>query len=386
MIRPIHLFDLPEELLRQVVSMGGNPSARATNKAFLSMQRDFDRQMLNGYLAGSHIVQFINTLPFDLMKDDSYGQRLRTIQQIHQRIVAPAKNLGYTTIDGYPVVSRLSSILSAQQLDQLAKTVLDENLVIFFNKASYDLNWNAPILSEIQEIKMIEDKSEQANAIRLWMKDHSLLLSEVQSLHLHKAGLTHLPAEIRYFTGLHSLRLNKNKLSFLCNEIQYLTQLQELSLTENQLFTLPEEIGDLPNLQRLFLSHNRLHSLPQSIGNLHLLRILHISFNRLVLLPEEFGLLANLETFYIRHNRLTSLPSAFWDLLHLRLIDLSHNQLPSLSLDLIAKLVNLQSLNVHNNKFSFSLNISNANIGFLQDLQEKLTEASISGSDSERDS
>lgn len=135
----------------------------------------------------------------------------------------------------------------------------------------------------------------------------------------------------RYITYL-AIELFKNKIDIVTlnnKSIEQIYCLETLYLSNQQLKSIPDEIGILINLTILNLSDNQLKSIPKEIGNLINLTILNLSNNQLTNIPEDIGNLTKLE-----------------------ILDLSENQLTIGDFQFLAKLINLELLNIFGNGFT----------------------------------
>ncbi len=174
---------------------------------------------------------------------------------------------------------------------------------------------------------------------------------EWTELNLREQGLTELPPEIGRLTQLQSLSLRKNQLRFLPPEIGELISLTTLQLNWNQLETLPLEISGLINLVSLDLRHNSLTSLPAGLWRLSSLNALDLGWNKLTDLSPEIGALIALTRLDLSYNQLSDLPLELWQLTKLTLLEVNSNRLTVLP-SAIGQLSALKRLNLSSNKLT----------------------------------
>lgn len=122
---------------------------------------------------------------------------------------------------------------------------------------------------------------EQANTIRAWMKENSKEFSgkPYHQLSLGDLGLSRIPKEIQYFTGVLSLELHNNSLTMLPVELEMCTKLRKIGLENNRFTIFPGHLK-LESLQTLHLENNPLMELPDELfvgENYKKLRQLHIA-------------------------------------------------------------------------------------------------------------
>ncbi len=185
-------------------------------------------------------------------------------------------------------------------------------------------------------------------------------LSELTILNLSGNSLESIPTEIGDLGKLVYLNLSSNSLESLPTGIGNFASLMELQITNQKkdvrtsqytstLTSLPDEIGNIATLEKLNLSYNGLTSLPSGIGNFTNLKELNISYQKtspvrykpeytLASLPDEIGNITSLEKLELQYNNLESLPTT------------------------ITSLINLENLNVRNNRISGSLDLSNSEV------------------------
>lgn len=130
-------------------------------------------------------------------------------------------------------------IVSAQHIQFLCQE--NANFYHFWNEINQYLN----IPSEQQNSLQTVDQ------IREWIANNSKQLSLIDYLDLSDKGLTALPSEMRFLTGLTGLNLSENILENLPPWIGELTQLETLELTNNEAknMSLPMTITHLDRLK-----------------------------------------------------------------------------------------------------------------------------------------
>lgn len=174
---------------------------------------------------------------------------------------------------------------------------------------------------------------DQHRLIRKWFRDHQSKLALIEKLELIEIGLTEIPQEIQFFTGIKVLDLKNNKITFLNPDLFVaLTKLEKINLRENLLETIPANWGDrLSHLKYLFISHNRLRELPQNFGT-------HWP---------------NLFSLCLSHNLLKEVPISFNSHLQkLEILMLPHNQIETLSEECFTSMVCLKTLDLHSNQLT----------------------------------
>ena len=236
-----------------------------------------------------------------------------------------AENLGYL------------QEFKTQSLERLPDFINDLNLVAFCTPFP---NLNKPLKTQNKSL------ASYATQLRSWIKN-TPALARLTSLTL-RVGLTVLPEEIHFFTGLESLDLTNNRINTLPESIGKLTRLWALYLSKNTLRFLPDSLGNLSRLRSLQLQDNQLTALPDSIGQLILLTVLYLHNNQLRSVPNSIGNLTDLEWIVLNDNQLTDIPTSIQRLHQLRLLFLQNNQLRSLP-DSIGNCSRLQSLYFANN-------------------------------------
>ncbi len=187
-------------------------------------------------------------------------------------------------------------------------------------------------------------------------------IGRVTGLDLSSNGLRgKIPSIIGSLTGLKILNLSGEDSLYgsIPSEITNLTQLQELYLNNNYLAgAIPDSIGKLVNLKYLFLNNNLLSgSIPESIGNLENVVTLFLANNKLIgEIPTSIGNMLSVKYLYLYNNRLTGrIPQQVCNLTNLVQLYLEENELYGHVPDSIGKLSNLQILYLYDNKLSGKL-------------------------------
>ena len=166
-----------------------------------------------------------------------------------------------------------------------------------------------------------------------------------------------IPPEVGNLTNLNGLALYWNQLSgSIPPEIGNLTNLIELWLFGNQLTgSIPPEIGNLANLEFLILKDNLLTgTIPEQIWDLSSLRELHVGINNLTgTIPSEIGNLTNLHGLKLYSNGFSgSLPSSIEDLSSLSYLNINSNDFSGPVPPEITGLSSLSVIKIHNNQFT----------------------------------
>ncbi|XP_044354744.1 LRR receptor-like serine/threonine-protein kinase RGI2 [Triticum aestivum] len=166
-----------------------------------------------------------------------------------------------------------------------------------------------------------------------------------------------MPAKLGSCLQLQMIVLSNNMLSgTLPTSLVGLRDLQQLDISHNQ-FTghVPHMLSQLKALKRLMLSGNSfVGPIPASLGQCTNLELLDLSDNKLYgLIPDELFDIDKLNiVLNLSANKLTGqLPAKMSALKKLNVLDLSHNALNG-TLDPLAGMASLVTLNVSNNNFS----------------------------------
>ena len=110
-------------------------------------------------------------------------------------------------------------------------------------------------------------------------------LKNLQSLDLHRTGITFLPDSIGNLSNLRTITLEDSPISTLPDSIGKLSNLVEIHAYGSSLAALPDTIGNLKKLQRLVLNATNITTLPESIGQLAGLQYLSLADCRLKMIP-----------------------------------------------------------------------------------------------------
>lgn len=219
-----------------------------------------------------------------------------------------------------PFIARISSSLEGM-----------EALKCFFTHLAKreDLKEASELMnsSEFKKSKALD----QHRLIRKWFREHPSQLALIEKLEFIGIGLTEIPQEIQFFTGIKVLDLKNNKITFLSPDLFVaLPKLERINLRGNLLETIPSNWGDrLSHLKYLFISHNKLKALPQNFG---------------MYWP-------NLVSLCLSHNLLKEVPITFNSHLQkLEILMLSHNQIETLSETCFSSMVCLKTLDLHSNQ------------------------------------
>lgn len=155
--------------------------------------------------------------------------------------------------------------LDAPDARQVAQLAHATDRVLFFMNA-------IAVLPDAPVGKRATPVVERSREIYFWLKNNRARLNKIYSISLVGYGLTSLPLEIEWFTGLRSLDLRKNNLTRFPKEI--LTgplSLSRLVLSMNLLTHIPQNIDRLgPTLRTLWLDRNRLVKVPNALAQINL--------------------------------------------------------------------------------------------------------------------
>lgn len=241
----------------------------------------------------------------------------------------------------------------------MADECRDSNLLLLFHSLGRYLGYGDFNRETFDQLSL----RKKAEYCRGWFQKESVMLANKISLDLSKVGLTELPEELRFFTGVTEVDLSGNNLTILdgelkkywpnlqnlklsCNQIKYISpgffsgldQLTSLTLKKNALTSLSAFMGcDLPALERvdlsdnvliefklevlkgspklksLVVSNNALKALPEKFGSSWpLLEVVNLGFNRLEALPRDFlETNTRLRQVFLQQNGLKALPEGF---------------------------------------------------------------------------
>ncbi|CDR34558.1 leucine-rich repeat domain-containing protein [Criblamydia sequanensis] len=167
--------------------------------------------------------------------------------------------------------------------------------------------------------------------MRRWFRKHQSKLALIEKLELIGIGLTEIPQEIQFFTGIKVLDLKNNQITFLSPDLFVaLPKLEKINLRGNLLETIPVDWGDkLSCLKYLFISHNKLRGLPPNFGKYW----------------------PNLVSLCLSHNLLKEVPKSFnCRFQKLEILMLSHNQIETLSETCCSSMTCLKTLDLHSNQ------------------------------------
>ncbi len=177
--------------------------------------------------------------------------------------------------------------------------------------------------------------------------------SQIAVFSLTEKGLTSLPPEIEYFTGLQTLNLSKNHFTTLPTQLSKLQQLTHFDISHNPLGRFPIEIKVISSLKNLNVSHTKLSDLSSIKEATFDLTVLNASDNDLEVLPEEICQFNKLKRLNVSRNRIHTLPSSIGELSNLKAFFLEKNQLQNLP-STFAQL-NLDTLCLEGNPLSTSI-------------------------------
>ncbi|KAG6670441.1 hypothetical protein I3843_Q064700 [Carya illinoinensis] len=205
-----------------------------------------------------------------------------------------------------------------------------------------------------------------------------------------------IPSWLSNVTGLSILNISSNSLyGTILDAFSNIYSLQELDLSSNQWIEgpLPASLGNLTNLHTLSLSGNNVTSeIPKAFGNLCNLRTFDLGFNNIggemTELMHDLSQCcnSNLESLYLSGNDLlggnmpyslgglknlksinlvdcsfwVSIPDSTRNLSSLKILDLRYNQMNESILEIIGKLSKLLSLDLSNNIWDSSLDLSSS--------------------------
>ncbi|XP_038211120.1 protein artichoke-like [Zerene cesonia] len=242
----------------------------------------------------------------------------------------------------------------------------------FFGSTNFD--------SRVKEIKAIGNKWTylEESCLRYYTKTLSLDLSynnvkyvknlafkslvNLQHLNLsHNAIEDILPYSLIQYesrqTELRDIDLSYNSIrNISTGAFQYMTNLKELYLDHNEIAVLGDDIFvNLKSLNRLHLQFNNISTLSMSLINLASLEYLDLSNNNILKVNGfELNRLQNLININMSYNRLESIESnCFSQALNLNSVDLSNNKIRSdLEYVMFLNNVNLRYLDLENNNIT----------------------------------
>ncbi|CAG4947894.1 unnamed protein product [Colias eurytheme] len=242
----------------------------------------------------------------------------------------------------------------------------------FFGSTNFD--------SRVREIKAVGNKWTylEESCLRYYTKTLSLDLSynnvkyvknlafkslvNLQHLNLsHNAIEDILPYSLIQYesrqTELRDIDLSYNNIRTISNEaFQYMNNLKELYLDHNEIEVLGDDIfANLRNLSILYLQFNKISTLSMSLINLLSLEYLDLSYNNIIKVNGfELNRLQKLINFNMSYNSLESIESnCFSQALNLDSVDLSNNKIRSdLENVMFLNNVKLQYLNFENNNIT----------------------------------
>ncbi|CAG9791261.1 unnamed protein product [Diatraea saccharalis] len=149
--------------------------------------------------------------------------------------------------------------------------------------------------------------------------------------------------EIKLAGGNVSKRISEDGLD---KTLFQLTSLNLLNISDTCLSSIPDEIKLLTNLQSLLLFGNKLEQFNENITSLSKLKVLDLSRNQLTSIPESLNKMKELTSINFSSNQIEIMP---------KLVDFP----------------NLINIDVSNNKLTDFLDVENANLPHLTDLNLK---------------
>ena len=254
---------------------------------------------------------------------------------------------------------RLNHLMQWAQETELKQAT---NLNIFFGALGAIIPEDCHYLSRLNpDLTVIE----KAKGIRTWMTDMQALLQLIPELKLNLLGLTELPPEIRFFTGLTELACTSNAIESFPAEIGQLTNLTDLQASFCHLKSLPKEIGQLKKLKNLWLQGNSLEQIPEEICSLTQLQTLYLQGNRLVNLPVQMDQLSQLQTLNLDNNHFETLPPCLGALPKLKQFTFANNyKLRSLPHEIISSTNPNLSRHYEVMRFATRLTPQNENVSY----------------------
>lgn len=129
---------------------------------------------------------------------------------------------------------------------------------------------------------------ERAKEFTTWCAANSELLAQIDVLDLSKLGLTSLPEEIGYLSGLKNLNLKNNRLSELPTACTNFRSLTHINLENNEFATIPPCLAELPKLRVLKMKGNLLKTVPAWVFFQRNLKSLSFADNPIRSLPKGY--------------------------------------------------------------------------------------------------
>jgi len=202
-------------------------------------------------------------------------------------------------------------------------------------------------------------------------------LVNLQQLNISDNNISSLPSKIGNLTNVQTLDASKNSLQYLPDTVTYLTSLQRIDISENEINNFPYQLGMLPNLIEIDISFNQINTIKEEILNFQHLTTLNLSNNRSLeviskniekltrleyldlsscglinqTLALEIFKLTNLRALSLEDNELSDIPEEIDGLKNLTSLSLANNAIGQITNKSLFNLINLQSLDLSENKF-----------------------------------
>ena len=186
-------------------------------------------------------------------------------------------------------------------------------------------------------------------------KDLKKLPKEIlsQSSSLKELDLTGNEILFKVFKGFNSLtnlNISKNKLKEIPQCITDIPSLKILDVSSNEISVLPQFLSCLKHLEEINISYNKFNEIPPHISNMEKLRRIHCAYNTITQFPQVL-IDMKITSFNVAGNQLDNFPTHIPNMQMLSQLIISDNSIRTIP-DLCKELVNLQILDLHNNKIS----------------------------------
>ncbi len=293
-----------------------------------------------------------------------------------------------------PEIGQLAS-LTQLNLDRNLLTTLPDSMIFLGSLVELRIGRNPmpripPVVGRIPALETLTireyekdsippglDVAQQIRELNIWggisvwpLELFSLI--NLESLHISRNRLDHIPPELGNLVNLVELNLDGNPFTGpIPPELGNLSNLEELSLHFNHLSgSLPPELGNMKSLQTLAINNTDISGpIPPELGLLLNLRSLNLRGNNLGgVIPPELGMLVNLLTLSLKQNRLSGeIPAELGNLPILKDLWLNGNKLSGVIPAELGYLTDLVELNLRGNQLSGPIPPSLANLTGLKD-------------------